>query len=102
MDDWTAEEIGRLKLEIEKEERRTRECQREIERLRVIIRKENNITEKTKILDAECNISVSGRTIGDAMEEAWFITHELGAKRLSFCFNFHKITIEEEENALAL
>jgi len=97
MDEWAAEEIGRLKLEVANEEKRTRECQREIERLRAIVRKANDIAEKTQILDVECNISVSGRLVGDAMEEAWCIAHELGTKRLSFTFNSHKITIEKEE-----
>jgi len=97
MDEWIAEEIGRLKLEVAKEENRTRECQREIERLRAIVRKADDIAEKTQILDVECNISVSGRLIGDAMEEAWYIAHELGTKRLSFTFNSHKIIIEKEE-----
>jgi len=41
------EEINRLKKEIAKEEGRTRECQREIDRLRVIVRDYNRVI-KTK------------------------------------------------------
>jgi len=93
MDEWTAEEIGRLKLEVAKEEGRTRECQREIERLRCIVRTYQDMN----FLDVELDISVSGRHISDVMEIAWQRALELDAKRLSFSFNSHKITIEKEE-----
>jgi len=92
MDEWTAEEIGRLKLEVAKEEDRTRECQREISRLSNIVRQYQDIN----FLDVELDISVSGKHITDVMEYAWNRALELDTKRLSFSFNSHKIIIEKE------
>ena len=59
--------------------------------------KADDKAEKTEILDVVCSFSVSGRLLGDVMEEAWEIAHKIGTKRLSFNFNSHKITIEKEE-----
>jgi len=44
MDDWAEEEIGRLKLEVAKEEERTRDCQREIKRLREIVKNYSDVS----------------------------------------------------------
>jgi hypothetical protein len=70
-----------------------KECQREIRRLRSIVRQYNGVT----ILDAKLDLSVSGRSIGDAMEEAFYIASEIGAERLSFDFNSYKITIDKRK-----
>ena len=93
MDEWVAEEIGRLKLEVANEEKRTRECQREIERLRSIVNDYNDVS----FLDVKLGTSVSGKHISDVMEYAWQKALILDARRLSFTFNSHKITIEKEE-----
>lgn len=87
------EEIERLKQEISKEERRTAECQREISRLRGIVRNYSGVS----LLDVEFDMGVSGQTIGAVMENAWEKALDLDVKRLCFTFNSHKITIEKEE-----
>jgi len=92
MDEWVAEEIGRLKLEVAKEEDRTRKCQQEINRLRGVVQQYQDVS----FLDIELDISVSGKHISDVMEYAWNKALDFDAKCLSFSFNSHKIIIEKE------
>ena len=92
-------EIERLKREVSEEEGWTAECQKELRRLRAVIRGNSEETRKMdriKILDVEFDVSVCGRFIGSVMEEAWNKALDLDARRLSFSFNGHRIIIEKE------
>jgi len=92
MDEFATEEIGRLKLEVAKEEERTRQCQHESKMLRSIVNQYKDVN----FLDIELDISVSGKHITDVMEYAWDRAITFDAKRLSFSFNSHRIIIEKE------
>jgi len=58
------EEVAGLKRQIVKEEERTRECQREISRLRAIVRNYNRIEEAIKTPDYEKLFELWSRNYG--------------------------------------
>jgi hypothetical protein len=90
-------EICDLHQEIEKEEARTASCQKEINRLRMIIRKQSSLMEGLRLKKVEAGPFGSGRLIGDVMEEMWSKTLDIDAEEFSFTFNSYKITIQKED-----
>lgn len=89
-------EICDLHKEIEKEETRTASCQKEVNRLRMIVRRQSNLMEGLRLKKVEAGPLGSGRLIGDVMEEMWSKALDLDAEEFSFTFNSHKITIQKE------
>jgi hypothetical protein len=89
-------EISDLHREIDKEEARTASCQKEINRLRMIIQKQSRLMEGLRLKKVEAGPIGSGRLISDVMEEMWSKAVDLDVEEFSFTFNSHKITIQKD------
>jgi hypothetical protein len=70
------------------DDERIQDCQKEIQRLRGVIRERENAI--------EIDIDGDFRSIGDVMEEAWARASGVNADRFFFHFDGHKIIIEKE------
>ncbi|GHV57815.1 hypothetical protein AGMMS49579_24230 [Spirochaetia bacterium] len=71
------------------------ECQKEIRRLRSVIRADERLYSGIQLLKVRAVPDVSGRTIGNVMEEMWIKAQDLKADELSFEFNRRTITIKQ-------
>jgi hypothetical protein len=81
-------------------ERGINENQREIRRLRGIALEYSQFRSGVRFMQVEVDILVSGRMIGDIMDEAWSRALDMDARELSFIFNGRRISIRKEESCL--
>jgi hypothetical protein len=97
MSDYAEQEVAELNQENNRLEHGINENQREIKRLRGIVREYSQFRSGVRFMQVELDIPISGRMIGDVMEEVWGRTLDMDAKELSFIFNGHRISIRKEE-----